>query len=53
MFIYFFRLRERDTACELGRGRERGRHRNLKQAPGSELSAQKTVVYKMKWGKRC
>ena len=42
LFI-FERKRERervsDTVCEWGRGRERGR-KNLKQAPGFELSAQ-------------
>ena len=38
------RERERETACEWGRGRERGRQ-NLKQAPGSELSAQSLM-----WG---
>ena len=32
---------ERETEHEQGRGRERGREtQNLKQAPGSELSAQ-------------
>ena len=36
MFIYSW---ERQTECEEGRGRERGRQ-NRKQAPGSELSAQ-------------
>ena len=35
--VYIF-LRE--TEREWGRGRERGRHRREKQAPGSELSAQ-------------
>ena len=33
------RERERETEYKWGRGRERGRQ-NLKQAPGSELSAQ-------------
>ena len=33
------RERERETEHKRGRGRERGRH-NLKQGPGSELSAQ-------------
>ena len=36
--VYLF-LRERETECENGRGKERGRQ-NLKQAPGSEWSAQ-------------
>ena len=43
MFIYFL---ERETECEWGRGREREREKqNLKQAPGSELSAQSPM-----WG---
>ena len=36
--VYLF-LRQRETQHEQGRGRERGRQ-NVKQAPGSELSAQ-------------
>ena len=36
------RERERETARERGRVRERGRQ-NLKQAPGSELSAQSPI----------
>ena len=36
--VYLF-LRERDTEREQGRSRER-QTQNLKQAPGSELSAQ-------------
>ena len=36
--VYLF-LRERDTEHEQGRSRER-QTQNLKQAPGSELSAQ-------------
>ena len=36
MFIYFC---ERETECKQGRGRERVT-RNMKQAPGSELSAE-------------
>ena len=42
MFIYFERERERETEREWGRGREQGRQ-NLKQVPGSELSAQNTM----------
>ena len=38
MFIYFWE-RERETECEQQKGRERERE-NLKQNPGSELSAQ-------------
>ena len=40
------RERERETECEQGRGREREREmeiQNLKQAPGSELSAQSQI----------
>ena len=36
--VYLF-LRDRELQCERGRVRERGTQ-NLKQAPGSELSAQ-------------
>ena len=40
MFI-FERERERETACEWGKGRERDTHtQNPKQTPGFELSAQ-------------
>ena len=43
--LYLF-LREGETESEQGRGRERDREtQNLKQAPGSELSAQSP-----KWG---
>ena len=43
-YVYLF-LRKKETECEWGRGREREREReretqNLKQVPGSELSAQ-------------
>ena len=38
MFLFIFQ-RERQTEHEQGRGRER-ETQNLKQAPGSELSAQ-------------
>ena len=38
-FDIYFSLRERETDRERGRGRKRGRQ-NLKQPPGSELSAQ-------------
>ena len=41
MFIYLF---EREAECEQGRGRER-EAQNLKQAPGSELSAESLM-----WG---
>ena len=37
--VFIFRERERERMCEQGRGRERERQ-NLKQASGSELSAQ-------------
>ena len=37
-FIFIMEI-QRDTEHEQGRGRDRGRQ-NLKQAPGSELSAQ-------------
>ena len=41
MFIYFWeRERERERESEQGRGRER-KTQNQKQAPGSELSAQR------------
>ena len=42
LVVFFFKCLFifRDTKCEWGRGRERGRHRTPKQAPGSELSAQ-------------
>ena len=39
MFLMFLFIFETETEHEGGRGRERGRQ-NLKQAPGSELSAQ-------------
>ena len=51
-FFYFFNiysfLRVRETACEQGRGRERGRQ-NLKQAPASELSAQSQTQGSNSW----
>ena len=48
-YLYFLRLKnffkylfltQRETEHVQGRGRERGDTQNLKQAPGSELSAQ-------------
>ena len=42
MFIYLFlRERERAQVGERQRKRERGETQNTKQAPGSELSAQR------------
>ena len=41
----YFWDRERETEYKQGRGRERGRHRTWKQAPGSELAAQRPT-----WG---
>ena len=43
--FYLFILRERERERERGGGAERVRDKNLKQAPGSELSAQSHI-----WG---
>ena len=43
MFIYF--LREREREHKQGRGKRERETQNLKQAPGSELSAQSLM-----WG---
>ena len=45
MFIHFWET-ERDKACV---GAETGRHRNPKQAPGSELSAQSPMLGSNPW----
>ena len=42
--VYLF-LRDRETEYKQGTGREQGRQQNLKQVPGSELSAQSPM-----WG---
>ena len=44
MVFFFYFILERERVCEQVRGRERGKQ-NLKQVPGSELSAQSPM-----WG---
>ena len=41
MFIFGERERERESASEWGKGQRERETLNLKQAPGSELSAQR------------
>ena len=42
-FLIYFQERERETELESGRSRERETN-NLRQAPGSELSAQRLMA---------
>ena len=42
--VYFYFLRETDTECEQGRAERERDTQNLKQAPGSELSAQNLTL---------